>query len=100
MNKIIGIEQNEKLLADILRTGREVGIEAKPTCAPRFMCIADQVGIEMRYSRGRLAGLAYCVVGRTGSIGLLVSFQTASPGRFIAKAISSKWLMKSAKEHS
>lgn len=97
MNKIIGIEQNEKLLADILRTGREVGIEAKPTC---FMRIADQIGIETRYSRGCLAGLAYCVVGRTGSIGLLVFFQTASSGRFIAKAISSKWLMKSAKEHS
>lgn len=100
MDEINGIEQNEKLLADILRTGREVGIEAKPTCAPRFMRIADQIGIETRYSRGCLAGLAYCVVGRTGSIGLLVLFQTASPGRFIAKAISSKWLMKNAKEHS
>lgn len=100
MDEVIGIEQNEKLLADILHTGREVGIEVKPTCAPQFMRIADQVGIEMRYSRGCLAGLTYCVVGRTDSIRLFVLFQTAPFGRFIAKAISSKWLMKSAKEHS
>ena len=67
-DEIIGIEQNEKLLADILRTGREVGIEVKPTCAPQFMRIADQIGIETRYSRGCLAGLTYCVVGSEGIV--------------------------------
>ena len=68
MDEIIGIEQNKKLPADILRTGREVGIEVKPTCAPQFMRIADQIGIETRYSRGCLAGLTYCVVGSEGIV--------------------------------
>lgn len=67
-DEIIGIEQNEKLLADILLTGREVGMEVKPTCAPQFMRIADQIGIETRYSRGCLAGLTYCVVGSEGIV--------------------------------
>ena len=67
-DEIIGIEQNEKLLADILRTGREVGVEVKPTCAPQFMRIADQIGVETRYSRGCLAGLTYCVVGSEGIV--------------------------------
>ena len=40
----------------------------KPTCAPQFMRIADQIGIETRYSRGCLAGLTYCVVGSEGIV--------------------------------
>lgn len=67
-HEIIGVEQNEKLLADLLRTGQKVGIEVKPTCAPQFMRVADQIGVETRYSRGCLAGLSYCVVGTEGIV--------------------------------
>ena len=67
-HEIIGVEQNEQLLADILRAGRESGIDVKPTCAPQFMRVADQIGIKTRYTRGCLAGLTYCVVGSEGIV--------------------------------
>ncbi len=40
----IDVEQNEQLLADILRAGCDAGIEVKPTCAPQFYayCRADR----------------------------------------------------------
>lgn len=52
----IDVEQNEQLLADILRAGRDAGIEVKPTCAPQFMRIAEQIGVQTRYTRGCLGG--------------------------------------------
>ena len=64
----IDVEQNEQLLADILRAGRDAGIEVKPTCAPQFMRIAEQIGVQTRYTRGCLAGLTYCVVGSEGIV--------------------------------
>ena len=47
---------------------RDAGIEVKPTCAPQFMRIAEQIGVETRYTRGCLAGLTYCVVGSEGIV--------------------------------
>lgn len=64
----IDVEQNEQLLADILRAGCDAGIEVKPTCAPQFMRIAEQIGVQTRYTRGCLAGLTYCVVGSEGIV--------------------------------
>lgn len=64
----IDVEQNEQLLADILHAGCDAGIEVKPTCAPQFMRIAEQIGVQTRYTRGCLAGLTYCVVGSEGIV--------------------------------
>ena len=64
---IQGFERH--LTADnILRAGRDAGIEVKPTCAPQFMRIAEQIGVQTRYTRGCLAGLTYCVVGSEGIV--------------------------------
>ncbi|MDY4988666.1 MAG: SPASM domain-containing protein, partial [Ellagibacter isourolithinifaciens] len=43
-------------------------IDVKPTCAPQFTRVADQLGIPTRYTRGCLAGLTYCVVGSEGIV--------------------------------
>ncbi|MGQ9629027.1 MAG: putative heme d1 biosynthesis radical SAM protein NirJ2 [bacterium] len=58
----------ERLLRRILRKQREVSIELKPTCAPHFMRIADQMGMKMRYAKGCLAGISYCVVIPNGDV--------------------------------
>lgn len=58
----------ERLLARILEKQREVEIELKPTCAPQFMRIARKKGIPMRYTKGCLAGTAYCVVIPDGDV--------------------------------
>lgn len=61
-------QQYERLLAQILDKQREVAIELKPTCAPQFMRIARHKGLKLRYTKGCLAGTAYCVVTPRGEV--------------------------------
>lgn len=58
----------ERLLRRILDKQREVKIELKPTCAPQFMRIARQRGMNLRFTRGCLAGLSYCIVSPRGIV--------------------------------
>lgn len=60
--------QYENLLRRLLRKQQQVDIEIKPTCAPQFMRIADQMGMQLRYSRGCLAGISYCIISPTGDV--------------------------------
>ena len=62
------VKENEELLRAIMRKQGEVSIDVKPTCAPQFTRVAQQLGIESRFSRGCLAGLTYCVVGSEGLV--------------------------------
>ncbi|MEW5898106.1 MAG: putative heme d1 biosynthesis radical SAM protein NirJ2 [Bacillota bacterium] len=61
-------EQYEDLLRRILRKQQQVDIELKPTCAPQFMRIARQMGLATRFSRGCLAGIAYCIIDPRGNV--------------------------------
>lgn len=61
-------KQYEQLLHRILKKQQEVDIEIKPTCAPQFMRIAQQMGMNMRFSRGCLAGTAYCCILPNGDV--------------------------------
>lgn len=61
-------EQYEALLECILDKQMQVPIELKPTCAPQFMRIATQRGMKMRFTRGCLAGTAYCVILPNGDV--------------------------------
>jgi putative heme d1 biosynthesis radical SAM protein NirJ2 len=58
----------EKLIRALMKKQSEVNIELKPTCAPQFMRIAAQMGVDVRFSRGCLAGVSYCVVTPTGDV--------------------------------
>ncbi|MEW6276299.1 MAG: putative heme d1 biosynthesis radical SAM protein NirJ2 [Bacillota bacterium] len=60
--------QYEDLLRRILQKQQQVDIELKPTCAPQFMRIARQLGIKTRFSRGCLAGVAYCIIDPQGNV--------------------------------
>ena len=51
-------EQYEDVLTRIMRKQEQVDIELKPTCAPQFLRIADQIGVKTRFHRGCLAGLS------------------------------------------
>lgn len=62
------VRENEELLRRIMEKQREVGIAVKPTCAPQFTRVAQQLGVPTRFSRGCLAGLTYCVVGSQGVV--------------------------------
>jgi len=61
-------QEYEGLLERILEKQKATEIELKPTCAPQFMRIAKQKGLEMRFSRGCLAGISYCIIGPNGDL--------------------------------
>lgn len=58
----------EELIISIMKKQQEVSIELKPTCAPQFMRIAKEIGVDVRYSKGCLAGLSYCIISPVGEV--------------------------------
>ena len=62
------VAEYETLLRRIMEKSRTLGIPVKPTCAPQFLRVADQLGIRTRYTRGCLAGLDYCIVSPVGKV--------------------------------
>lgn len=60
----------ERMLQGVLPLEQEIGIHVKPTCAPMYMRIAQQNGdgSAKRYSRGCLAGIAYCRISPEGGV--------------------------------
>ncbi|MCG0277850.1 MAG: putative heme d1 biosynthesis radical SAM protein NirJ2 [Thermanaeromonas sp.] len=60
--------QYEETIRSILAKQQEVPIELKPTCAPQFIRLAQEMGLKLPYSRGCLAGIAYCLVGPRGDV--------------------------------
>ena len=61
-------EGYENVLTRIMRKQQTVSIELKPTCAPQFIRIADQLGMKIRFKRGCLAGLSYCIISPRGKV--------------------------------
>ncbi|ADG82003.1 putative heme d1 biosynthesis radical SAM protein NirJ2 [Thermincola potens] len=61
-------EQYENILTRIMKKQQEVDIELKPTCAPQFMRIAKQMGMDLRFGRGCLAGISYCIISPKGKV--------------------------------
>lgn len=62
------IDKYEQLLQRILAKQQQVKIELKPTCAPQFVRMAKQRGINLRFQRGCLAGISYCIIGPRGLV--------------------------------
>lgn len=58
----------ERLLRRLMDKQQREGFEIKPTCAPQFVRIAQQMGINTRFQRGCLAGLAYCIISPNGLV--------------------------------
>lgn len=61
-------EQYEELLQRIMKKQQQVDIELKPTCAPQFMRIAKEMGMDMRFTKGCLAGTSYCIISPKGDV--------------------------------
>lgn len=61
-------EDYENLLIRIMTKAKEVPIEIKPTCAPQFMRVAEQLGLNLRFGKGCLAGTSYCIIGPKGDV--------------------------------
>lgn len=61
-------EEYESVITRIMEKQKLVNIELKPTCAPQFMRIAQQMGLNLRFGRGCLAGTSYCIVSPVGQV--------------------------------
>lgn len=64
----LAVEEYETLLSQIMEKQKQVPIELKPTCAPQFMRIAGLDGMNLRFSRGCLAGTHYCIISPKGLV--------------------------------
>ncbi|MDD2619793.1 MAG: putative heme d1 biosynthesis radical SAM protein NirJ2 [Syntrophomonadaceae bacterium] len=58
----------EKTIARLMEKQKKISIEIKPTCAPQFIRIADKKGLSLRFSRGCLAGISYCIISPKGDV--------------------------------
>lgn len=65
-------------------------IELKPTCAPQFMPMAKEMDIPMRYSRGCLAGIAYCCIIPNGDVHIC-PYLPISTGNIREKSFDKIW---------
>lgn len=61
-------ERYYTVLRKVLQKQQGTRIEIKPTCAPQFMPLAKNMHMDMRYTRGCLAGVAYCSVLPDGDV--------------------------------
>lgn len=67
-SNILESDEYENLLRRVLDKQKDFDIEIKPTCAPQFMRIAKEKNIDVRYTRGCLAGISYCIIAPNGNI--------------------------------
>ena len=57
-----------EVLRAVLDRSRTGTLEIKPTCAPQFLPMARDLELPLRYTRGCLAGTAYCCVLPDGDV--------------------------------
>lgn len=68
VDQALGREEYEAILTRIMKKAATVPIEVKPTCAPQFMRVAEQMGQHLRFSKGCLAGISYCIISPKGDV--------------------------------
>lgn len=56
------------MIRRILERQKDSTLELKPTCAPQFMPMAKEMGLTQRFTRGCLAGTAYCCILPQGEV--------------------------------
>lgn len=61
-------ERYFQMIDMILRKQKETRIELKPTCAPQFLPMAKEIGLQLRFTRGCLAGTGYCCILPDGDV--------------------------------
>lgn len=57
-----------KMIRTVLDKQADTHLELKPTCAPQFMPMAREMGLSQRFTRGCLAGTAYCCILPRGEV--------------------------------
>ncbi|MBF0618534.1 MAG: radical SAM protein [Candidatus Omnitrophica bacterium] len=68
LEALIPSKEYQALLKKIMKKQGEVAIELKPVCAPQFVPLAKEMGLETRFQRGCLAGVSYCCILPNGDV--------------------------------
>jgi len=58
------------MIKRVLKLQSATSLELKPTCAPQFMPMAKEMGLPQRFTRGCLAGTAYCCILPEGQVNI------------------------------
>ncbi|HWQ80203.1 MAG TPA: radical SAM protein [Anaerovoracaceae bacterium] len=56
------------MIRRVLNLQNSTALELKPTCAPQFMPMAKEMGLSQRFTKGCLAGTAYCCILPEGQV--------------------------------
>ncbi|MFW5985428.1 MAG: radical SAM protein [Halanaerobiaceae bacterium] len=56
------------MINEALEAHKNLSLEIKPTCAPQFMPLAREMGLDLRFTRGCLAGISYCCILPNGDV--------------------------------
>ncbi len=67
-DEALRVVEYEKTIARLMEKQKDVAIEIKPTCAPQFIRVADKKGVPIRFSKGCLAGISYCIISPKGDV--------------------------------
>lgn len=67
-SKGLNKKEYKDIINKILEKQKYTNIELKPTCAPQFMTVAKEKGMNMRFSRGCIAGIKYCCILPNGDV--------------------------------
>lgn len=62
------VRDYERTIGMLMEKQKQINIEIKPTCAPQFIRIAERKGLKLRFTRGCLAGISYCIIGPRGDV--------------------------------
>lgn len=62
------VKEYEQTISRLMEKQKSVPIEIKPTCAPQFVRTAEKKGIPIRFTKGCLAGISYCIISPRGNV--------------------------------
>ena len=84
-------EEYEEIISEVLTRYRNSKLNIRPTCAPQFRRIADDLGIENpQWGRGCLAGITYCRIYATGEV-TPCPYLTVSAGNIKKTSFADIW---------
>lgn len=96
-------EEYQRMIEYILDKSERTDVEIKPTCAPQFMVQADKMDLNLRYSRGCMAGVSYCCVLPEGEVHIC-PYLPVSLGNVKEKSFAEIWRenekLKSLRDYS
>ncbi|MGB9201105.1 radical SAM protein [Methanobacterium sp.] len=79
-----------QMIKMVMKMQGDSDLELKPTCAPQFVPISKDMGIETRFTRGCIAGIRYCCILPNGDVHIC-PYLPVKTGNVIDKPFNRIW---------